>query len=178
MIFLTHPALPDLLVVIMHQPIRVFAALGLFGCVTLTLMSAGCASSTENVPFRPATGSTNGQTPDARGLMGTTTVFGLGAEVTLEELLVGVAGTTVVFTVAIVVAASGVKDIVEAIDEDQENRRRCNEKRNECLDTYRSGRGGPTWNHSRCQACYGACIGLKGEWPSHVYLDRKFVSCK
>lgn len=241
---------------------RAVVALGLFGCVALTLMPLGCASSMENTPFRqvasgagaplPQTtaarlqecvetygdqlsssyskvhyrvrvdpggrivdvatsevaedapdfaactrivlrdmtvsermlsfrhsgslGSTNGQTPAARGLMGDVTV--LGAEVALQELLVGVAGTTVVFAVIVVLAVSGVKDIVEAVDEDQENRRRCNEKRTECLQTYRSGKDGPTRGASRCQACYNTCVGLKGEWPSHVYLDRKFVSCK
>jgi hypothetical protein len=260
--FLTHPTFLDLLVGMMHQRMRAFAALGLFGCVTLTLMPLGCASSLDNAPFHqvasgndppmpettsarlqecvetyrdqlpadyarvhyrvqvdkrgrivdietndipedapdfaactrvvlrdmkvsdgmftyrhsPSTGSTGGQTPAARGLMGTTTV--LGAEIALEELLVGAAGTTVVFAVVLVVVASGVKDVVEAIDEEQENRRRCDEKLTECLDTYRSSRPGPLWKHSRCIGCRDVCMRLGGEWPSRIELGGRFVSCK
>ena len=136
-----------------------------------------------NVPDRAlrrgpgqSVGSTNNQTPAARGAMGDVLVS--GAEVVLEELAVTAGGITMLFTISIVLAVSGVSDIVEAIDEDLENKRYCDEMRTQCLHTYRSNEFGPKHGHSRCQACYNECRGAGGVWPSIVWLGGRPRSCK
>jgi hypothetical protein len=121
-------------------------------------------------------GSTNGQTQAARGAMGDVLV--VGAETELAELAVTAGGITVLLTIAIVLAVSGVTDIVDAIDEDQENKRRCNEMRTRCLHTYRSNQPGPLYGHSRCEKCRDVCVNSGGVWPSLVELGGKLRSCK
>lgn len=120
--------------------------------------------------------STKAQTSAARGAIGDVTV--MGVEVVLEELLAVVGGTTVLFAVVIVLAEGGVANAVEAIEETTANRRRCDDKRTACLDTYRASRPGPTYGSSRCEACHNLCIALEGEWPSHVTLGGRQLSCK
>jgi hypothetical protein len=92
----------------------------------------------------------------------------LGTEVALEELLIGAAGTTVVFGVLIVVAVSGVKDVVEAIDDWKEIEKECDRQRTECLMSHVADEDGGLHKHSRCHLCREACMKNGGVWPSRV----------
>lgn len=119
---------------------------------------------------------TNDRAGMDRNALGTVTV--MGAEVALEEILAGASGVNVLFAISIGLAMSGVKDIADAYDDYKEARRRCNEKRNECLETPIASKEGPKWKHSLCDGCFNVCMQNEGDWPSRIRLGNRWFTCK